>query len=94
MLRIIAVQLLLFLTPFILFGLYVYFTERRFDMGEFTEKGRLFWLTVSGFIVAIIGFIVLGVFSGAPPEGEYRPAELIDGQIRPGEIVVPDKEQE
>ena len=50
MLRIIAVQLLLFLAPFLVFGLYLYFTERRF--------------------------------------------ELIDGEIRPGEIIVPEEQAE
>ena len=94
MLRIIAVQLLLFLAPFLVFGLYLYFTERRFELGDLTEKGRLFWLTVTGLVVAIVGFVVLGVFTGAPPGGEYRPAELIDGEIRPGEIVVPEEQAE
>ncbi len=84
MLRIIAIQLLLFLTPFIVAGIVMYFTRPGFALGHLVERDRLFWLSVAGLGLTIAGFLILGTFSGAEPGLEYRPAREQDGIFYPG----------
>ncbi|MEO1199020.1 MAG: DUF6111 family protein [Pseudomonadota bacterium] len=84
MLRIIAIQLLLFLTPFVVAGLFMYFTRPGFALGHLVERDRFFWLSCTGLGLVIAGFITLGAFSGAEPGQTYVPAREVDGEIQPG----------
>ena len=85
MLRIIAIQLLFFLLPFLIYGFWLYFTRRVVNAPE-NWKPHIFWLMVAGFIITIAAFIAMAAFSGAPPEGVYTPPQIKDGVLVPGEI--------
>ena len=85
MLRIIAIQALFFLLPFMIYAFWLYFTRRLVNAPE-NWKPQLFWLAASGFAVTIAAFVVMAAFSGAPTTGVYTPPEIRDGVLVPGKI--------
>ncbi len=90
MIRILFFQLLIFLFPFALYGLYVKFQIAR-GKAEKDPWGRnaLFWLVVSGLVLTGGGFVVLSSFRGEKPGVIYQPAVMKDGKIIPGQFVKP-----
>ncbi len=92
MIRIIVILLLVFLLPFALYALYVRFKIARGTVhGNPWRRDILYWLMLAGSLLVIGGFLVLSSFSGEKPGAVYRPAEIIDGKIRPGGFVRPEK---
>ncbi|MCB1483190.1 MAG: hypothetical protein KDJ55_14815 [Rhodobiaceae bacterium] len=85
MLRIIAIQALFFLLPFLVYGFWLYFSRQVVNAPE-NWKPHLFWLVVAGFVVTIAAFIAMAAFSGAPTTGVYTPPEIRDGVVVPGTI--------
>lgn len=72
--RLIAIQLGLFLLPFLVFWLWVKL-GRRVDMPRPTA-----WLVLAGLILAIAGFVVAGLQDGRPPGSDFVPAGIGDGR--------------
>ena len=93
MLRVVVIQILLFLAPFAAFGFYLYFQKRDFqDWANWAP--RIAWLAIAGFVCTMIGFFSLVVFEQGSRDAVYRPAQNIDGQIVPGRLERLDQEQE
>jgi hypothetical protein len=93
MLRIILVQILLFMVPFIGFAFYLYFSKGDFrDGNEWTP--RMAWLAIAGFVFTMIGFFTLVVFEEGSRDAVYRPAQNVDGQIIPGRLEPPEAASE
>ena len=93
MLRVVLVQILLFLVPFIAFAFYLYFNKRDFqDWGEWTP--RIAWLAIVGFVLTMIGFFSLVVFEQGSRDAVYRPAQNVDGQIVPGRLERPEETEQ
>lgn len=79
----VLVQLVLFLLPFILFGLY------RVAIAEAQEEGRkawpIRWLFGIGLVLAVGSWLVLIFLNQGGREDCYRPARMENGVIIPGE---------
>jgi cytochrome bd-type quinol oxidase subunit 2 len=85
MARILLLDILLFLLPFVVYGLYVYATRRGEE--ELTWKDAPWaWLFLAGVICMVIGLALLISFSGEPPGGTYHPPRMENGVIKPGRI--------
>ena len=92
MIRIIVILLLVFLLPFAFYALYVKFRIARGTMqANPWQREILYWLVLTGSLLVIGGFLVLSNLSGEKPGAVYRPAEIIDGKIRPGGFERPEK---
>ncbi|HEX6958259.1 MAG TPA: DUF6111 family protein [Ferrovibrio sp.] len=76
-------NLLPLLLPFILYGLYLWHVKRSGKDGP--EATPWFWLAASGLVLAIVSFIIWGVFF-EQQLGDYAPARFEDGRIVPGRI--------
>lgn len=85
MLRIIIFELLLFLAPFALYALYVVIS-RKVTGSAHRSQNILFWLALTGLLMMAVGFFMFVEVKGDKPGGKYRPAEIIDGKIRPGHV--------
>lgn len=85
MIRIIALQLLFFLLPFIVYAFWLYFTRRLVNRVE-NWRPHVFWLVIAGLALTIAAFVTMAAFSGAPPDGTYTPPQIKDGVVIPGEI--------
>jgi O-antigen/teichoic acid export membrane protein len=86
MARVVALQLLLFLLPFIGYGFYLYFSRMDPMKRESWESSPIYWLSIAGLLLTITGFVLTATFSGAPPGSKYTPAQLRDGKIEPGHL--------
>jgi hypothetical protein len=84
MTRPILTELLLFLTPFALYTLFLWATRAGVLHPDSWSIQRIGWLTAAAFILMIGSFIVLAQFSGAPPGSTYVPAHVEDGKLVPG----------
>lgn len=83
MLRLVITELVLFLSPFLAYAVWLWL-ERRAGR-TFGEAGlkRLVPLAIAGFLLMIGGFVVLAV-TEPTNTGTYRPAEFRDGVLQPG----------
>lgn len=86
MARVVALQLFLFLLPFIVYGFYLYFSNIDPMKRESWVNSPVYWLAITGLLLTIAGFILTATFSGAPPGATYTPAQLRDGKIEPGHL--------
>jgi hypothetical protein len=84
MIRPVLTEVVLFLTPFVLYALFLFATKAAvFDRASWTPRA-LVWLTGAALALLIVSFILLSQFSGAPPGSTYEPAHVEDGKFVPG----------
>ncbi len=81
---------LLFLLPFIAYGIWLLLARRRLR-GHENEPGwrdaPLVWLTASGLALVIGGFVVAGFYDGSDAGCRYVPSQLVDGRVVPADMV-------
>jgi hypothetical protein len=83
MLRLILIQLFLFMLPFIGFGVFLWATAG-FEAARAGYHGaRLIWMITIGAGLMVIGFVALAAF-GEQETGPYQPLRYEDGQLVPG----------
>ena len=84
MIRPVFTELALFLTPFVIYGVYLWTTRAGvFDLSAWTLP-TLAWLTIAALSLMIVSFLVIAEFSGAPPKSAYVPAHIENGHFVPG----------
>ena len=87
MIRPVLTEILLFLTPFAIYAIFLFATRAEvFDRASWSPR-TLVWLTGAALVLLIGSFILLAHFSGAPPGSTYEPAHVDeDGKFVPGRI--------
>ena len=84
MIRPIFTEFALFITPFVLYALFLWATrEGVLDVSAWSMP-RLIWLTISALAMVIMSFLLLAQFGGAPPRSTYVPAHMENGRLVPG----------
>lgn len=83
MIRRILYEVLLFLLPFALYGVYW-----RLSGGKGGESRRHPWTTlfIVGLVLVIASFFLWAYEDGEPREGTYVPPHVQDGRIVPGHV--------
>lgn len=89
MIRLIAFHLLLFVFPFIAYGLYVSVVRKVETEEDLSQGAPVYWLVISGLVLSLLGFLLTTTFTGSEPGGVYTPAQLRDGKLIPGKIIEP-----
>jgi Family of unknown function (DUF6111) len=84
MIRQVAIELALFLTPFIAYALFLWATRAGVLGASAWPLPHLMWLTIAALLLVIASFVVLAQFGGAPPGSTYIPAHLENGRLVPG----------
>jgi hypothetical protein len=84
MIRVVLINLLLILTPVILYFAYVYVRRRREPNLQIMENAPIFWLLAAGVGLMLAGLVVLGQWEEGGLEGRYVPPRIEDGRIVPG----------
>ena len=87
MIRIVLENLLLILTPTLIYVAFVYLTtdpqgKRQSKLNE----APLLWLFLAGVALAISVLAIFGTSSGGKPGEAYQPPVFRDGKIQPGAI--------
>jgi hypothetical protein len=84
MIRQFAIGLVLFLTPFAAYALFLWAARP----GPGTAKAPhswsplvLQWLTIAALVLMIAGFAVWAQYGGAPPGATYEPAHMENGRF-------------
>jgi heme/copper-type cytochrome/quinol oxidase subunit 3 len=84
MIRPVATEVILFLTPFVVYAVFLIATRAQvFDQSSWPPK-TLATLAIVAFVLMVGSFLVLAHFSGEPPHSAYEPAHLENGKFVPG----------
>jgi len=87
MIRPVLTELALFLAPFVLYAVFLWFTKSSMlDRAHWPPK-TLAALAIAALLLMIGSFLYLSHFSGAPPGSTYVPAHVEDGRLVPGRTV-------
>jgi hypothetical protein len=86
MIRPILTELVLFLTPFIAYAIFLLATRAHVLDPEAWTWPKIAWLTFAALLLVLGSFIVLAQFSGLRPGDTYVPAHVKDGKFIPGQI--------
>ncbi|ODS01304.1 hypothetical protein AUC68_00025 [Methyloceanibacter methanicus] len=85
MLRVILINILLFLLPFLVYAAYVVWVKG-VAPNRAMAGAPFLWLVIAGLVVLFVGLFTLVDFTGGDREGRYQPSVLEDGVIKPGGI--------
>ncbi len=84
MIRPILTEVVLFITPFVLYAIFLWATRSGvLDLSAWSAP-RVGWLSIAALALVIVSLLVLAEFSGAPPRSTYVPAHMENGQFVPG----------
>jgi hypothetical protein len=84
MIRPVFTELALFLTPFVLYALYLAATRTGLLDAEAWRLPVVGWLTLAALGLLILSFVVMAQFGGVPPNSTYVPAHMENGRFVPG----------
>lgn len=86
MIRPFLTELVLFLTPFALYALFIFAVKRGglLDRANW-PMSHVAWLLMAAFLLVIASFIVLAHWRPIPPGSTYTPAHMENGKFVPGQ---------
>jgi Family of unknown function (DUF6111) len=85
MIRPVATELVLFLTPFVVYAIFLVATRVQvFDITSWPPK-TLATLAIVALVFMLGSFLLIAHFSGAPPGSKYEPAHMENGVFVPGQ---------
>ncbi len=87
MIRTIAIQILLFAIPFVLYAVFLWATKAGvFDPESWPVK-RIVWLAIAALLLVVGSFVYLAQYGGAAPGSRYVPAHVDEqGRFVPGQM--------
>ena len=86
MIRPIAIEVTLFLTPFVLYAVFLVATRAGLFDPESWPVSRMLTLAIVAMLLVVGGFIYFAQFGGAPMGSTYVPAHTKDGKFVPGQF--------
>ena len=84
MIRPILTEIVLFLTPFVLYAVFLWATRAGVFHPDSWSWQVIVWLTIAALATVVVSFVVMAQFAGQPPHSTYVPAQLEDGKLVPG----------
>ena len=85
MIRPVFTEIALFLTPFVLYAIFLWATRADVLHPDRWRLPTLAWLTLAALALIVGSFIFFAQFTGAPPRSTYTPAHIDkDGKFVPG----------
>jgi hypothetical protein len=86
MVRPVLTELLLFLTPFALYALFLWATKAGALDPRHWPLSRIITLAIIACAMILGSFLYFANFTGAPPGSKYVPAHVEDGKFVPGRV--------
>ena len=83
MIRPVLTELALFVTPFLVYAVFLWATSAGVLDPTQWSLARLAWLAIAALVLMIGSFVVLSHFSGSRPGARYTPAHVEDGVLVP-----------
>ena len=85
MIRPLTTEIVLFLLPFVLYGVFLWATKAGVMHPDSWPLSRILWLVITALALVIGSFIYFANYTGAPPGSTYVPAHIEDGKFIPGQ---------
>ena len=86
MIRSLAIETALFVTPFVLYALFLWATKAGVLHPDAWSMNRLAWLVIAALVLMVASFSLVVEFTGAPPTAAYVPAHVENGKLVPGTV--------
>jgi len=84
MIRPAVTEVLIFLTPFAVYALFLIATRSGLMVQTSWPIHVIAKLVLGSLLLVIVSFVLLAHFSGAPPNSTYVPAHIENGKFVPG----------
>ena len=85
MIRPVATEVILFLLPFVLYGVFLWATKAGVMHPDSWPLARVAWLVIVALALMLGSFIYFANHSGAPVGSTYVPAHMENGKFVPGQ---------
>ena len=85
MIRPVLTEVLLFVTPFVLYAVFLWATKAGVMDVESWPLARVATLAILALALVLGSFLFFAHFYGAPPGSTYVPAHIEDGKFVPGQ---------
>ena len=85
MIRPLATEIVLFLMPFVLYGVFLWATKAGVMHPDSWPISRIAWLLIAALALMLGSFLYFANYSGAPVGSTYVPAHMEDGKFVPGQ---------
>jgi uncharacterized membrane protein YczE len=85
MIRPLATEVVLFLMPFVLYGVFLWATKAGVMHPDSWPLSRIAWLVIAALVLMLGSFIYFANYTGAPPGSTYVPAHMENGKFVPGQ---------
>ena len=85
MIRPVLTELTLFLTPFVVYAIFLIATNAVVFARASWPPRTLATLAIVALVLMLGSFVYLSHFSGAPPGSTYEPAHMENGRLVPGQ---------
>ncbi len=85
MIRPLATEIILFLLPFVLYGIFLWATKAGVMHPDSWPLSRILLLVMAALVLVIGSFIYFANYTGAPPGSTYVPAHMENGKFVPGQ---------
>ncbi|TBW37429.1 hypothetical protein EYW49_11785 [Siculibacillus lacustris] len=86
MIRLAAIEIALFLSPFLVFALILAARRRTLSTELFRSEAPIVGLSIVGLILVAAAMLGLVAFGGGKPEGVYVPDRFENGVLIPGQF--------
>lgn len=86
MVRLIAIEVALFLAPFVVFALLLAARRKSVDFGLFRAEAPMIELAIGGLVLVVLSLIGLAAFHDGTATGTYVPDRFENGRVVPGRI--------
>ena len=84
MIRPIFTEIVLFLTPFVLYGIFLWATKNEILHPDHWPVPRILALAIVALLLVLGSFLYFANYTGAPVGTNYEPAHMEDGKFVPG----------
>ena len=86
MIRPVFTELLLFLTPFVLYAVFVWATKTEFLHPDHWPVSRIITLAMVALLLVLGSFLYFANYTGVPVGSVYEPAHMENGKFVPGRV--------
>jgi len=84
MIRPVFTELLMFLTPFVLYAIFLWATKAGVMHPDSWPLSRVLTLVIVSLVLMVAAFVYFADYTGAPPGSTYVPAHIENGKFVPG----------
>ena len=84
MIRPVFTELLMFLTPFVLYAIFLWATKAGVMHPDSWPLSRVLTLVIVALVLMVVTFVYFADYTGAPPGSTYVPAHIENGKFVPG----------